>query len=69
VAHITAQLGKPLVVMHTCLGRNWWFPDQYGDGAPITSYSRGDLCVAGHVYKEYPDCMNEINMEEVAQKV
>lgn len=66
VAHITAQLGKPLVVMSTCLGRNWWFPGQYGADALITVCSRGDLCVAGHVYKEYPDCMNEIDLYEVA---
>ena len=66
VAHITAQLGKPLVVMSTCLGRNWWFPDQYGARASIAAFSRSDLCAAGHVYKEYPDCMGEIDMKEVA---
>ncbi len=69
VAHITAQLGKPLVVMTTCLGRNWWFDDQYGVDAPITVLSRGDLCSTSHVYKEYPDCMNKIDMNEVASKI
>ena len=69
IAHIAAQLGKPLIVMSTCLGRNWWFPEQYGKDAPIHILSRGDLCAAGHVYKEYPDCMNEIDMNEVASNL
>lgn len=67
MAHITAQLGKPLVIISTCafVGARWWLPGQYGDTAPIAVLSRGDLCVAGHVYKEYPDCMNKIDMNEV----
>ncbi len=69
IAHIAAQLGKPLIVMSTCLGRNWWFTGQYGKDAPIHILSRGDLCAAGHVYKEYPDCMNEIDMNEVASNL
>lgn len=70
VAHLAAQLGKPLVVLTTCafVGANWWLPGQYGNDAPITVCSRGDLCAAGHGYKEYPDCMNEIDMEEVASR-
>lgn len=69
MAHIAAQLGKPLVVLHSCLGANWWFPGQYGKDAPITAFSRSDLCVAGHRYKEYPDCINAIDIEKVVQKV
>lgn len=69
MAHITAQLGKPLIVLSTCLGRNWWFPEQYGKDAPITVFSRNDLCAAGHVYKEYPACINEIDTENVALRV
>ena len=69
VAHLAVQIGKPLVLATTCLGRNWWFSGQYGDMAPITMFSRSDLCVAGHVYKEYPDCMNKIDMNEVVARV
>jgi ADP-heptose:LPS heptosyltransferase len=69
MAHITAQLGKPLVVLHSCLGANWWFLGQYGKNAPITAFSRNDLCASGHRYKKYPDCMMAIDIEEVVQKV
>lgn len=69
VAHISAQLRKPLVVLSTCLGANWWLPEQYGKDAPVIVFSRGDLCAGGHNYKEYPDCMNMVDMQEVAQKV
>lgn len=68
VAHITAQLGKPLIVLCTCLGANWWLPGQYGNDAPLTIFSRSELCTQGHVYKDYPDCINAVDMEEVAQK-
>ena len=68
VAHITAQLRTPLVVLCSCLGRNWWFPEQYGEDAPITVFSRSDLCTSGHVHKEYPTCINSIDMESVAQQ-
>lgn len=69
MAHITAQLGKPLLVMSTCLGHNWWFTGQYDDKAPITVFSRDDICVNGHMYKNYPDCINAIGMNEVAARV
>jgi ADP-heptose:LPS heptosyltransferase len=68
VAHITAQLGKPLIVLSTCLGANWWLPEQYGPDVPIRVFSRSELCAQGHMYKNYPDCINEIDIEEVAQQ-
>ena len=65
VAHMAAQLGKPLVVMATCLGLHWWKEEQYGAGAKI------QLCTysepSGHISKEYPDCINKIDMHEVAK--
>lgn len=67
VAHIAAQLRKPLVVMHSCVGANWWLPKQYGEDARITTLSRADLCATGHWYKEYPDCINSIDMQEAAK--
>ncbi|MDP2665685.1 MAG: glycosyltransferase family 9 protein, partial [bacterium] len=66
VAHITAQLGKPLTVLCTCLGANWWLSEQYGPDAPIRVFSRSERCTQGHVYKDYPDCINKIDTEEIA---
>jgi len=66
LAHLSAQLGKRPVVLATCLGPNWWFKEQYGEGA-ATFFNRADLCAQGHVIKNYPDCLNEIDMQKVAQ--
>jgi ADP-heptose:LPS heptosyltransferase len=67
VAHIAAQLGAPLIVMHTCVGRAWWFPGQYGERAPITVFSCDEECVNGHAKGDYPACLNGITMEAVAR--
>ena len=69
VAHIAAQLGASLAVLRTCVGRNWWFPEQYGSEAPITTFSCDEVCVSGHSIKDYPDCINSITIEEVAQRI
>lgn len=69
VAHIAAQLRKPLVVLRTCVGRQWWFPGQYGGDAPITVFSCDEKCAAGHMNRDYPACVNAIDMEEVARTV
>ena len=66
IAHITAQLQKPLVVLRTCLGPNWWFPEQYGTVVP--QFSREDLCTP-HVYQQYPDCINLIDTSAVAESL
>ena len=66
VAHIAAHLRVPLVVMRTCLGRGWWLPEQYGQSACIRQFSREERC-APHRYKDYPECIETIAMEEVAQ--
>lgn len=69
VAHITAQLHRPLIVMRTCIGANWWLPEQYGEHSSVTVFSSDALCAdVGHVYKNYPDCMNSINVQEVLQR-
>jgi len=68
MAHITAQLGKPLIVLRTCLGRNWWLPEQYGDDAPITVFDGDAVCKEGHLATAYPACMNAVDMEEVASR-
>jgi len=69
VAHIAAQLRRPLVVMRTCVGRQWWFPGQYGEDAPITVFSCDEKCATGHVNGNYPACLNAIDMEGVARTV
>ena len=68
MAHITAQLRKPLVVVRTCVGRNWWLPGQYGDDAPLAIFQCDTVCKDGHLAKAYPACMNAIDMEEVVEK-
>lgn len=65
-AHIAAQLKKPLVVLATCLGLHWWKPEQYGSSAPAQLFTYTES--AGHVFKDYPDCLGRINMKEVATK-
>ncbi|MEK7101790.1 MAG: glycosyltransferase family 9 protein [Patescibacteria group bacterium] len=69
MAHITAQLRTPLVVLRTCVGRAWWLPGQYRDDAPITVFSCDSVCENGHLAKAYPACMDAIDMEEVVNKL
>lgn len=69
VAHLTAQLGKPLIVLATCLGLHWWGDEQYGESAKITLFTRSDLCVTGHGYKDYPDCMNAISVSDIIREI
>ena len=66
VAHIAAHLCVPLIVMRTCLGRGWWLPGQYGQSARVRQFSREERCTP-HVYKDYPECIETVSMEEVAQ--
>ncbi|MDP2652249.1 MAG: glycosyltransferase family 9 protein [bacterium] len=66
VAHITAQLGKPLIVLATCLGLHWWGNEQYSKDALVTIFTCAGLCAGGHNAKPYPDCINEIDLETVA---
>lgn len=67
VAHMAAQLGKPLVVLRTCLGPNWWSPGQYGSDAPVTVFSCDTACAGGHIAKTYPACINAIDMQKVSE--
>jgi len=61
-AHLSAQLGTPLVVLRTCLGPNWWNTGQYGKNTSIRQFNRADLCTTGHTIKTFPDCINDIDM-------
>ncbi|MFA6315445.1 MAG: glycosyltransferase family 9 protein [Candidatus Paceibacterota bacterium] len=69
VAHLTAQLGRLLVILRTCLAPNWWFSEQYGPNAPITVFSHDEACADEHTYKDYPDCINNISMEAVVDAI
>lgn len=69
VGHLAAHLGRPPVIISTCLGRiSWWGPDQYGPGIPAALFTCVDRCVGGHVFKSYPDCLVAIDMHAVAEK-
>jgi len=68
MAHIAAQLHKPLVVLRTCIGRQWWLPGQYGDDTPLAIFQCDTVCKGGHLAKAYPACMHAIDMEKVAEK-
>ena len=68
VGHLAAHLGRPPVIMSTCLGRiSWWGPDQYGPSTPAALFTRANLCAAGHVFKPHPECLAAIDMREVAR--
>jgi ADP-heptose:LPS heptosyltransferase len=69
MAHIAAQLGKPLVVVRTCIGRQWWLLGQYGNDAPITVFSRDSVCENGHLAGAYPPCIGAIDIQDIAKKV
>ncbi|MDO8517962.1 MAG: glycosyltransferase family 9 protein [bacterium] len=69
VGHIAAHLGRTPIILSTCLGRiSWWGPGQYSLGTPAALFTRHDLCTSGHIFKPYPDCLNNIDMREVARK-
>lgn len=66
VAHMTAQLNTPLVVLVGCLGRHWWQEGQYRPEASITVFSRADLCAEGHRISDgYSECLGEISIPDV----
>jgi ADP-heptose:LPS heptosyltransferase len=67
IAHISAHLRKPLVVLRTCLWPNWWFPEAYGPEAPILQFSEEKQCHP-HIARDYPVCINDIPVSDVAQK-
>jgi|SRR3989338_1531267 len=67
IAHITAQLRRPVLVISICLGRAWWKkPEQYGPDIPAGFYNHSE-CASGHVFKDYPDCLNAVDLQEVAR--
>jgi len=65
-AHIAAHMGKPLVVLASCVGVQWWSPDMYGAHTSTTLFTCSDVCGAGHDYSGYAKCLEAIDMEAVA---
>lgn len=63
VAHIAVQLGKPAVVLASCLGVQWWGPEQYGPSAAIKVFSNPEP--GGHAMVDYPPCINNIDTGQI----
>lgn len=69
VAHIAAHLRKPLVVLASCVGVQWWSPAMYGKDTPYTLFTRRDVCTGGHEYRGSAKCLDAIDSAEVAKAV
>lgn len=66
-AHIAAHLRKPLVVLASCVGVQWWSKDMYGESVPSALFTRPDMCANGHDYTGYAKCLDAIDVDEVAR--
>jgi ADP-heptose:LPS heptosyltransferase len=67
VAHMSVQMGVPLVVLRTCMGDAWWSMEQYGNPTNVFQFSRPDVCGHPHYGKVFPTCINDIDFDEVIQ--
>jgi len=67
VAHIAAHLGKPLIVLRTCLGKQWWVDEQYGRGVRIMQFSDDEVCATGHVFEEFPRCIEGVDENAIGR--
>lgn len=67
-AHIAAHMRKPLVVLASCVGVQWWSKDMYGEGVPATLITRLDVCAEGHDYSGYAPCLDAVDPGSVASK-
>ncbi len=67
IAHMAAQLHKPLVVLASCLGLHWWKEEQYGKNEFFKLFTHVEP--GGHTFKDYPDCINEIDMKDSSRAV
>lgn len=65
VAHMTAQLGVPLVVTRSCFAYNWWAPEQYQ--GPLTVLSADSVCASGHIPDKDDNCLNSVPVAEIMQ--
>ena len=67
-AHLAAHLRKPLIVLSSCVGVQWWSKDMYGDGVPAALFERVDVCVGRHNYSGYAECLDAIDIAAVAKR-
>ncbi|MFA6414384.1 MAG: glycosyltransferase family 9 protein [Candidatus Paceibacterota bacterium] len=67
-AHLAAHLQKPLIVLASCVGVQWWGSDMYGENIPTSLFTRLDVCKDGHDYSGYAKCLEAIDVIEVAEK-
>lgn len=66
VAHIAAHMKKPLVVLASCVGEQWWSKDQYTLGT-YTLFTRSDVCEGRHDYSGYAKCLEAIDFGAVVK--
>ncbi|MFZ3043638.1 MAG: glycosyltransferase family 9 protein [Minisyncoccia bacterium] len=67
-AHIAAHMRKPLIVLASCVGAQWWSSDMYGLQSPHTLFTCSEVCATGHDYSGYAKCLEAISMDAVAEK-
>jgi len=60
-AHIAAHMKKPLIVLASCVGVQWWSSDMYGTSMPKNLFTRLDVCTEGHDYSGYAKCLEAID--------
>lgn len=65
VAHIAAQLGKPLAVLTSCLGAQWWVAGQYGAPPSVRVLTNKAACGSMHELADYPPCLNTISYDHL----
>ena len=66
VAHMAAQLDRPVVVIGSCIGAHWWQEGQYGPASRATILTEKSACGSVHAMVDYPPCMNTIPAQKVA---
>jgi ADP-heptose:LPS heptosyltransferase len=65
-SHMASHLGKPLVVLVTCVGVHWCGADQFGDAGAVI-FSDQEICRGAHDHKApVPPCIENIDVSEVA---
>jgi ADP-heptose:LPS heptosyltransferase len=69
VGHIAAHMRKQAFILTSCIGEfGWWGKEQYGPDAPIETFIHHPPEHV-HVSKFYPECLEKIDMESVANAV
>jgi len=66
VAHIAAHMQKPLVVLASCVGIQWWSKEMYGEHTPSALITSLNVCKEGHDYSSYAKCLDAIDAHDVA---